>query len=87
MRKVVIDEVHTYDAYMLRLLKIYFLSGFNWWFIILSATLPQKVRKTGRIIYKRIRCGAVFIRKREFPLITVVGKQTVFEKPSETRKS
>lgn len=86
---IVIDEVHAYDAYMLRLLEniLSYQASIGSSIILLSATLPQKVRKRlAESFTKGLGVEQFSLERREFPLITVVGKQTVFEKPSETRK-
>jgi CRISPR-associated endonuclease/helicase Cas3 len=86
---IVIDEVHAYDAYMLRLLEniLSYQASIGGSVILLSATLPQKVRKRlADSFAKGLGIEQVSLENRDFPLITVVSKKAVSEIHSETRK-
>jgi len=91
MRKkvIVVDEVHAYDAYMLRLLEnmLTYQASIGGSVILLSATLPQKVRKRLAASFAEgLGVNQISLKKSEFPLVTVVSKEAVLEKPSDTRK-
>jgi CRISPR-associated endonuclease/helicase Cas3 len=73
-RKIlIVDEVHAYDSYMHKLLQILlsFHSGLGGSAILLSATLPQKMKKE---LVESFYVGAgAFLTSIEYPLVTHVG--------------
>ncbi|MDO5577149.1 MAG: CRISPR-associated helicase Cas3', partial [Fibrobacter sp.] len=86
---IVIDEVHAYDAYMIKLLEkiLCYHASTGGSVILLSATLPQSVRKklvdsfTDGLGVEKYR-----LAKAEFPLVTAVNKCSVLEKTIDTRE-
>lgn len=90
-RVLIVDEAHAYDAYMTRELEtlLEFHAALGGSAIILSATLPQEVRVR---LTQAFRSGAwagrgdaVALRATEYPLVTIVGAETVTEAPQQIR--
>ena len=88
---LIIDEVHAYDAYMLRLLEniITAQAAFRGSMILLSATIPFSVReKFCNAFSVGLGIDAEQLKQKDvFPLVTSVTEQGVHEKGVETRKS
>ncbi|KMQ49500.1 CRISPR-associated protein Cas3 [Chitinispirillum alkaliphilum] len=89
-RKVlVVDEVHAYDPYMLRhlenILAFHAASGGS--AVLLSATLPQNIRKRFVDSFTEGLGGEeLTLTEKNFPLVTTVGKKTLLEARADTRK-
>ncbi len=88
---LIVDEVHIFDAYMLRLLEnvITAQAAFGSSVIMLSATLPFSVReKFCQAFASGLNLDGVSLKKREvFPLLTTVSAKGVREEGVATRKS
>jgi CRISPR-associated endonuclease/helicase Cas3 len=88
---LIVDEVHAFDAYMLRLLEniITAQAAFGGSVILLSATLPFSVReKFCNAFSTGLRTNCVPPRQKDvFPLVTSVTARVVDEKGVETRRS
>lgn len=88
-RKVlVVDEVHAYDAYMLRQLEniIGYHASCGGSTILMSATLPLDVRRKFVTAYtKAAGLEDTPLQHEEFPLVTSVGRKGCCEVPVETR--
>lgn len=82
---VVIDEVHAYDAYMSRYLAraLCWLGAYGTPVILLSATLPQSIKKELVAAYasglrqSRVRPDAVPDSGDEYPVLTVADRQGI----------
>lgn len=92
-RKVlIIDEVHSYDPYMNRLLEtcLEFHAATGGSAILLSATLPQGMRERLCAAYKKGLGSEEFepLQGNQYPLITMITAQPgAIEKKVETRSS
>ncbi|MFP4679704.1 MAG: CRISPR-associated helicase Cas3' [Chitinispirillaceae bacterium] len=85
---LVVDEVHAYDAYMLRLLEnvLVYHAAAGGSVILLSATLPHNVRKRFvNSFAEGLGNDAVELNEKSFPLVTCLGKCGCKEKPADTR--
>ncbi len=85
---LVVDEVHAYDAYMLRqlenILEYHAASGGS--VILLSATLPLKVRQIFvNAFSKGLCCNENVLEQDSFPLVTCVTRDSCKEIPVQTR--
>ena len=76
---VIIDEVHAYDAYMLKELEclVHWCRFLHVPIILLSATLPTKTKK---ILFKAAGCGNANISKAH-PLVSLISNKMLIEKP------
>ena len=89
-RKVLlVDEVHAYDPYMLKLLEVlvefHAQQGGN--VILLSATLPQTMREDLVAAFQRgFTCESVEINSQEYPLATHISATAGTEQHIDTRK-
>ena len=88
---LIIDEVHSFDAYMLRLLEniISAQAAFGGSVILLSATIPFLVRERFcEVFTKGLDSGAFFLEeKKGFPLVTSVTNEGILETNVNTRSS
>ncbi len=88
---LIVDEVHVFDAYMLRLLEyiVTAQAAFGNSVIMLSATLPFSVReKFCQAFASGLKLGGVSLKKRDvFPLLTSVTSEGVCEQGVATRNS
>jgi CRISPR-associated endonuclease/helicase Cas3 len=88
---LIVDEVHVFDAYVLRLLEniITAQAAFGGSVILLSATLPFSVReKFCNAFVLGLNKSSVCLQKRDtFPLITTVSSHEVCETGVATRHS
>jgi len=88
---LIVDEVHVFDAYMIRLLEniITAQAAFGSSVIMLSATLPFSVReKFCKAFASGLKLDGVLLKKRDvFPLLTTVTSEGVREEGVATRNS
>ncbi len=88
---LIVDEVHVFDAYMLRLLEnvVTAQAAFGSSVIMLSATLPFSVReKFCKAFAAGLDLDGVSLKKRDvFPLLTTVTSEAVREIGVATRNS
>lgn len=84
---LIIDEVHSFDAYMLRLLEnlIHAHTAFGGSVILLSATLPQEIRKRFCRAFADASAETQKAKKKAFPLVTSVCAAELMEKAVGTR--
>ncbi len=86
---LIIDEVHAFDAYMLRLLEsiIAAQAAFGGSVILLSATLPFSVReKLCTAFLEGIKIDTpILLQEKGFPLVTAVTASNVLEQPVNAR--
>ena len=81
---LVVDEVHAYDEYMNALLErlLQFHAAFGGSAILLSATLPMKLRERFVAAYcSGLRVPAPLVQETGLPLMTVVSSRGVEEMP------
>lgn len=81
---LVVDEVHACDAYMQRLLQrlLTFHAAQGGSAILLSATLPQRMRKKLADAFRSgLGADSVSLRENDFPLATRIGAAGVEEQP------
>ncbi len=89
-RILIVDEVHAYDPYMNRLLEnlLYFHASFGGSAILLSATLPLKVRsRLAENFARGLGLNRVRLKERDtYPLMTCVSADDCREVPIEPTK-
>jgi CRISPR-associated endonuclease/helicase Cas3 len=91
-RVLIVDEAHAYDAYMERELEalLEFHAALGVSTIILSATLPKNTRQKLATAYRNGTApeprSKVHLEANEYPLVTIVGPQSVVEKPLPIRE-
>ncbi|MEJ2419176.1 MAG: CRISPR-associated helicase Cas3', partial [Exilibacterium sp.] len=87
---LIVDEVHAYDSYMNKLLQalLEFHAKNGGSAILLSATIPGSMRKRLVNAYaKGLNSSAKCLMAADYPLITQVSKQNLYETHTETRES
>jgi CRISPR-associated endonuclease/helicase Cas3 len=88
-RVLVIDEVHAYDAYMLRELEalVEFQVALGGCVILLSATLPMRMKRRLAGAFARALGGKDAAPAAEaYPLATLLARDTVSEAPCRVRR-
>lgn len=81
---VIIDEVHAYDAYMNEYLKqsIKWMAAYGVPVIILSATLPKKIRKSlveAYLLGKKAKLPETYCESSKYPLITYTDGSSIYQ--------
>lgn len=90
-RVLIVDEAHAYDAYMTRELEtlLEFHAALGGSAIILSATLPHEMRSRLTQAFRDGisggRSAGAPLRMTEYPMVTIIGAETVTEAPQEIR--
>jgi CRISPR-associated endonuclease/helicase Cas3 len=85
---LIVDEVHAFDPYMRHELAtlLHFHAALGGSAILLSATLPGKLRKQLIDAFRDgLSAPAVTLREQAYPLATIVGVDTVTETPCQPR--
>jgi CRISPR-associated endonuclease/helicase Cas3 len=90
-RVLIVDEAHAYDAYMTRELEtlLEFHAALGGSAIVLSATLPKAIRRRLAAAFRKgifdRRGPAVELQETDYPLVTIVGRDSATEAPQPIR--